>query len=259
MRARAWCLTINNYTFDDIIDFYELYYDKQTVTYFVVGEEVGESGTPHLQAFVYYKNATTRDAISKHFVRAHITKSYAFDTDKKSEAWEYCKKDGNYWEEGKPPSQGKLTKEKMEEVMANPMENLHLYNQYRKSYQVAKWSVASNPDVKHLLLVSEEYVDQFLDNEKFDDVCWSFRDYTGEPILVIRGVDINFSDNLARLIIDWFKNRKTMWKHGYEKLPFHPRMVVLCDEYPYDSQWWKKHIPHYSPLNCEMLVEEFTL
>lgn len=90
MRGRAWCLTINNYDFDDIIAFYELYYDKETISYFVAGEEVGESGTPHLQSFIYYKNATTRAAIAKTFPRAYITLSKA----KKTEASDYCKKDG---------------------------------------------------------------------------------------------------------------------------------------------------------------------
>ena len=51
--AKHWCFTLNNYNEDDINVFQNT--DSSIVPRYVFQEEVGESGTPHLQGYLYFK------------------------------------------------------------------------------------------------------------------------------------------------------------------------------------------------------------
>lgn len=97
-RSRAWCLTINNYTADDL----------ETITnwkaeYKIVGDEIGESGTPHLQIYFRTKEAKTFRRIKKEFPQAHIEIAKGDDLANKA----YCSKQKILIEEGTPKQQGK--------------------------------------------------------------------------------------------------------------------------------------------------------
>lgn len=98
-RNRGWCFTINNYNPDDANLILEA--DK-TIKYFVVGKEVGQSGTPHLQGFIYFFNAKTMSAVKKmnYFRRAHLEPMKGTP----EQAANYCKKDGNFLESGEVPA-----------------------------------------------------------------------------------------------------------------------------------------------------------
>lgn len=56
----------------------------------MVGKEVGESGTPHLQAFICYESAKTFNAVKRKFPRAHLAPKAKKSTFE--EASKYCKK-----------------------------------------------------------------------------------------------------------------------------------------------------------------------
>lgn len=98
-RARGWCFTHNNYTEEE--------YDKwKTIecVYLVIGREVGEQGTPHLQGYVYFENAKTLSAC-----KALIADGVHWENTKGTpkEASDYCKKDGDVFEKGTLPKSGK--------------------------------------------------------------------------------------------------------------------------------------------------------
>lgn len=69
LRVRAWCFTLNNWTVD------EFEYLKTVLTEgpdkLVIGREVGESGTPHLQGYVRFVNKQTLSGLKKLNARAH--------------------------------------------------------------------------------------------------------------------------------------------------------------------------------------------
>lgn len=100
MTSTRWCFTINNYSEDDeqsCTDFLS----SGNVVYGVVGREIGESGTPHLQGFVILHNpqrlSFLRRKISDrgHYERCNGTSEQNRD---------YCRKDGDFEEFGTFPS-----------------------------------------------------------------------------------------------------------------------------------------------------------
>lgn len=97
-RSRAWCFTLNNYTQEEV-DKLKLY----PCDYMLFGYEVGEEGTPHLQGFFYAGTQRVLSAIKKKTSdRIHLENARDIPA-----SIAYCKKDGNFFEQGDPPNQGK--------------------------------------------------------------------------------------------------------------------------------------------------------
>lgn len=102
-RSRNWFLTLNNYTQEELDKLCQDLKDDDVV-YYIMAKEVGESGTPHIQGEVRFKNPRQLSGMKKFSSRAHWEKTISPD-----DANKYCKKDGDYVEYGTPPKQGKRT------------------------------------------------------------------------------------------------------------------------------------------------------
>lgn len=98
-RSRHWCFTVNNWTAanDELL---RALGESPTVTYLVYGYETGESGTPHLQGYIAYKDV-------RRFTSAQATLPVGTHLEVKKgsplQAADYCKKDGVYQEFGTIP------------------------------------------------------------------------------------------------------------------------------------------------------------
>lgn len=99
-RSRAWCFTLHNYTAED-----EQKLKNYPCEYMLYGYETTQAGIPHLQGFFYCSTQRALTAIKKrtsptiHLENANdIPASIA-----------YCKKGGNFFEQGEPPRQGRRT------------------------------------------------------------------------------------------------------------------------------------------------------
>lgn len=95
-KSRGWVFTLNNYTQDECDALSRL-----EPEYMVYGKEVGASGNPHLQGYIHFP--TPRVMPKKLLPRAHWEQ--LFGTPK--QASDYCKKDGDIYEYGTLPRQGK--------------------------------------------------------------------------------------------------------------------------------------------------------
>lgn len=102
-RGKNWCFTLNNYTDEDVERLSSLV-DNNECVYLIFGKEIGDSGTPHLQGFisfskrVYLTDVKKRISRTAHFELARLV----------PESIEYCKKDGDVYEDGVlPVGQGK--------------------------------------------------------------------------------------------------------------------------------------------------------
>ncbi|ALE29774.1 replication associated protein [Lake Sarah-associated circular virus-35] len=102
-RLRRFCFTINNYTealYDELLAF------AVTTSWFVVGKEVGENGTPHLQGACILNNQLSFNSLKKMdcFARAHIETMKGSPQDNLV----YCtKEDTNAYVYGTLPEPGK--------------------------------------------------------------------------------------------------------------------------------------------------------
>lgn len=133
-RTRGWAFTLNNYTDDE-----KEHIKNIKCNYLIFGEEVGESGTPHLQGYILFTNAKTMSAAKKTISkRCHIEKAIASAEKNK----EYCSKDGTIFEKGDCPKQGERNDlEKLrnkildDELTVNDiiMENPMMYHQYGRT------------------------------------------------------------------------------------------------------------------------------
>lgn len=102
-KYRNICFTINNYTNLEIINTKALY--RERCKYMIIGYEVGESGTPHIQGYVEFNGQLTLKKIKWYIPRAHIEPRRG----KPQEASDYCKKDGKFEEMGEISKQGDRT------------------------------------------------------------------------------------------------------------------------------------------------------
>lgn len=105
MQVRSFVFTLNNYT-DAHIDAIKDHFND--ARYIIIGKEVGDSGTPHLQGFIQLLNRRTLQSIGGLFPwHVEPTKGTPL------QAATYCKKGGDFIEVGqlREPSLGKEKKE----------------------------------------------------------------------------------------------------------------------------------------------------
>lgn len=98
LQGKSWCITINNWSEEDYLQLTSLEY-----VYLIIGKEVGEQGTPHLQAYVHLRKNSRLRALSSQLPRAHLTLAKGSAAQNRV----YCSKSGDYVEYGELPRQGK--------------------------------------------------------------------------------------------------------------------------------------------------------
>lgn len=139
-RSRAFCFTINNYTEYDCKQVLEL---SKEARYLICGKEVGESGTPHLQGYVYFANARGFDALKLKIPRAHILAAKGTGSQNRT----YCSKGGSLLcEAGEIPKQGARTDlERVKEMLKNGgrmrdvVEEAQSYQSVKMAEQILKY------------------------------------------------------------------------------------------------------------------------
>lgn len=86
-RSRGWCFTWNNYTNDDI-KYIEDEFKKECHSYkYVFQEEIGDSGTPHVQGCFYSKEPIRFETVKNMLPKCHIE-----PCKKWKKSIEYCSK-----------------------------------------------------------------------------------------------------------------------------------------------------------------------
>jgi len=136
-RARGYYFTLNNY---DDYDYGNIIEMCEKVDYLIVGFEIGSEGTEHMQGFLYCKNKISFTTVKDILQYAHIESMKGTPV----EALLYCMKDGNYYEYGNRPRQGKRSdldviandiKNKTKSIEQISLEHPTQWNFHRRAFQ----------------------------------------------------------------------------------------------------------------------------
>lgn len=87
--AKAWCFTLNNFSDDDLNSFSSIV--PEYCSKAIIGKEVGESGTPHLQGYIFFKTKRRPKSVFKFSDKIHFEKARGTPL----ENFNYCSKDGD--------------------------------------------------------------------------------------------------------------------------------------------------------------------
>lgn len=213
VRSRAFCFTINNYTYDDIDGILDLIDDSE---YLVFGFEIGgKLKTPHIQGYVYFNNPQTRRHVNFYLKYAYIAPAKGTP----DQNFEYCSKDGEFYEYGVRPHQGRAKWEKVVAAMENPRDNIQLYMQYRKAY---KEIVNQERKVHERKLIMIPYDKRYEYASKHESVTFdhTLDTYNGEDAIMV----ICFGD---KFVLDWVNGYPQSIKRGYEVVRVDPEYVYL--------------------------------
>lgn len=101
-KTRAWCFTINNWTNNDLC---KILIADRYFKYCIIGDEIGEESTKHLQGYVYFINKVKFNFVKSIFERAHIEIAKGSPEENRA----YCTKDKFLCEYGDLPKKGQRT------------------------------------------------------------------------------------------------------------------------------------------------------
>lgn len=244
LRARNYCVTLNNYTEEDYKNFCEC-----KCKYIVVGKEVGKSGTPHLQTYVEFSEGISMAQLKKRLMckKLHCGERYGTA----EEASDYCKKDGDYFEKGTLSKQGarkdllKLKDEIMNgkkvteicledpvkfhqyERTLNKIEDLRMRSVYRTEMTKGIWYYGKS-GVGKSHKAFEGFTPETHYVYPYDNGWWD--GYAQQNVVIInefRGQEHMTYSKLLNLVDKW---PVTVKRRNREPMPFTSKCVIITSD-----------------------------
>lgn len=130
-RSRSFVFTVNNFSSErvDIIRKHA----EEFAQYCIVGDEVGENGTPHLQGYIYYGTLKSFKWVIERLgePRAHLESAKGSATQNKA----YCSKQSVLFEYGTCPTQGRRSDlEKIRGLLVQGSSEIEIAENYFSSW-----------------------------------------------------------------------------------------------------------------------------
>lgn len=242
-RSRGWCLTLNNYTEDDELVCYDI---ALMCKYCVFGKEVGESGTAHLQGFVYFDTLKSFDQIQLLFDgRAHLERMQGTP----KQASDYCKKDGDFFEYGQLPlsdrEKGERGKQSIEErwTLAKAGRFEELPPEQIKTYQFihARYTQVHDREQLDNMWIwgqsgcgKSSYIRQ---NYDMSTVYWKgmnkwWDGYQHEPVVVLEDMDPKHGEFIAYFLKIWADHYAFNAEVKGGMMRIRPKTIIVTSQYP---------------------------
>lgn len=269
-QSKYWVFTINNPKPD-----YADVHGAKKWSYMVIGKEVGDEGTPHLQGFIEYETRTRFSTVKKQLPRAHIEPMYGTTT----EAINYCKKDGDWEEYGQVPpentraggaSGGKAKMERYKSAISlakkgdfDKMETDHP-DMYWNNYHTMKRIAMDNPK-------KVEKLDK-LDNEWIYGApglgkSWAAREenpgyyikshnkwwlgYRGEDVVIIDDISPHEGQFMGEHLKQWADIYPVPTETKGDGMVIRPKKIVITSNYSIEEIWG------HDPVLVEALKRRF--
>lgn len=266
-KSRSWCFTINNYTEQEYESLFE---DHNSVKYMIVGKEVGENQTPHLQGYVWCKNqirmATVKTIVGS---RAHLEIAKG----NHEQNFKYCSKDGDFKEVGTrpimPKQKGEMERKRYADAWdlakAGEMESIdadirmRYYGTIKRIRHDTLTSRGGLEDTEEQMewyygpagtgksrKAREENPDAYLKN------CNRWWDgYTDQAIVIIEDLDVKH-DYLAHNLKHWGDRYAFLAEVKGSSMKIRPRKIIVTSNY-HPNQIWT------SPSDLEPILRRFKL
>lgn len=241
-RSRCWTFTINNpdeYDLGDCLRAYDLF-----GRYMVLGFEIGDSGTEHIQGYIYFTNPATKKQVSKRMSRASLRRSKGTADDN----LQYCTEDGLFVRFGEQPVQGKVTWDTIVEAMEDPKSDMPIFNQYRRSYYEALKKDPYKAKPRNYMCIGKESLARMCGELNIAGVRYAvgYSRYEGEAFLFVRQHEIAMDESIRENLLDWSQDIMTKYKFGYECRVFDPDVVIIVKDedreyFIYDNKYLKEY------------------
>lgn len=242
-RSRGWCITLNNYTDDDFDVVFATQFDTK---YCVWGKEVGESGTPHLQGYVYYNTVKSFSQVKLLFPTGHIEKQRGTC----QQASDYCKKDGDYWEHGELPlsdsNKGERGKQSITErwelakegrFQELPPEQLKLYEYIHAKYT----DVVDRTELHNTWIFGPSGCGKSKWIRENTDVFYNkgmnkwWDGYAGEETVVLDDMDPKHGEYLGYFLKIWADHYVFNGEVKGGMLKIRPKWIIVTSQYSIDQ------------------------
>lgn len=216
--SRNWIFTLNNYTPEEEQQLDIDLRDPSKTILGVVGREVGERGTPHLQGYVELRKRCSRVALQETLQalkRAHLE----FRRGRRDQAIKYCKKENDFKVYGEIPNE----KESEEKLTNSEIREIAMYGGSRA---VARDERATLHQIKFARLLLEEMEPQ-RDAENEITVYWY---YGATGIGKSRRARWEALTEYGEDEV-YRKAEPSKWFNGYDR-----HKAVIIDDYR--DSWW---------------------
>lgn len=244
-RFRNVCFTVNNWNDND-----KKIMEHKKVKYCVIGEEVGENKTPHLQGYVEFDGQLSLKQLKEILPRAH------FENRKGTakQAADYCKKDGKFSEVGQISDQGKRTDiERMMDMVKEKKSDLEIMCEIpnmcrdKKALDNFRYAVQQNRTEKPKVYwrwglagvgKTRFVIDTHgMDNVYIKDGTQWWNGYCQQDVILIDDFDGKWPfRDLLRLLDRYSYQGQT--KGGYVKINS-PTIYITCEFAPH--HYWKEN------------------
>ena len=260
-RSRKWCFTLNNYSQEDMNNLERLV--PEMAVYLIYGKEVAPTtGTPHLQGFVYFRQAISMNTIKKNINSQTIHLEIARGTF--SENITYCSKSGDVVELGRrpldPQEKGQIQKERWTTTRrcaeSGEWTNIddELYIRYVKNLEwihkkcLIQKDFEGSGDLKDRNLwlygptgcgksYTAHKLAELMRSELYLKMLNKWWDgYTDQKIVLIEEIDPETGKYLASLMKKWCdKWAFTAECKGTVAKQIRPQYVIVCSNYPIEE------------------------
>lgn len=269
-RKRDYCFTINNWNDEDERTLAKLS-ESPKVRYIIIGREKGAEGTPHLQCYIYYHNATSFESVKKQLPRAHI--EAVKGTPEQNIA--YCSKGGDYIEVGEPPlsqqRKGELGKAYWDDVVKKAkggsleeIDSVVFIRHYRTLRAIEKDYMPAVPDLEDTCGIwyygetgtgksraaREQYPNPYL---KMCNKWWD--GYQKQPFVLIEDFD-KAHIHLGHHLKLWADRYAFLAESKGSAHQIRPQVIIVTSNY-HPSDIWSNEPMTLNPILRRFLISHF--